>query len=507
MSKKITKVVIAGGGTAGWMTAAALSAVFEGTIQIQLVESEEIGTVGVGEATVPPILQFNQLIGIDEREFLKATQGTFKLGIEFVDWFEKGQRYLHPFGVFGGKLGPLAFHEYWQKAFLSGDAKSIEHYSLICQAAPKGKFSHPDNQGNSILSQMGYAYHFDASLYARYLRSVSEKRGVVRVEGKIKHVETDEKGLIRHLVLHSGQQVEAEFFIDCTGFRSLLLGQTCQVGYEDWSNWLPCNRAIAVPTENVEDPIPYTRATAYEAGWQWRIPLQHRVGNGYVYANDFITSEQAEEGLLNRLDGKALAEPRHLQFTAGVRDKIWQKNVVAIGLSAGFLEPLESTSIHLIQRGIARLIENFPDTEFSPILRQRYNRQVILEYNQIRDFIIMHYKLTQRDDSEFWRYCRDMSIPDSLQERFDLYQQSGRVYRIDEEMFNITSWTAVMHGQGLRAKDYVPVVDAFGYKKLCQEMDQIEHIITQATEQMLPHADYLAKYLATLQQEKEKTVA
>lgn len=502
MTAKISNVLIVGGGTAGWMTATALSSVFGDSININLVESDEIGTVGVGEATVPPILQFNQLAGIDEREFLAATNGTFKLGIEFVNWYEKGHAYLHPFGVYGAKLGPLAFHEYWQKAYLSGKAKDIEHYSLICQAAKKDKYNHPDYEGNSILSQMGYAYHFDAGLYAAFLREMCQKRGVTRIEGKIAQVQTDEKGFVNQVVLESGQSVDGDLFIDCSGFRALLLGQTCEVGYDDWSQWLPCNRAIAVPTENIKPPTPYTRSTAHEAGWQWRIPLQHRVGNGHVYAADFMEQAQAEQTLLNHLDAPILAQPRHLQFTAGVRDKIWHNNVVAIGLSAGFLEPLESTSIHLIQRGIARLLENFPDMGFSPLLMQRYNRQVILEYHQIRDFIIMHYKLTKRDDSEFWRYCRHMPIPDSLQERIDLYQQSGRVYRIDEEMFNVTSWLAVMHGQGLRARDYMPLADAYNEDKLSKELRSIENVIERASDDMLSHQAYLQQYLASTQKQK-----
>lgn len=497
MNRKIENVLIVGGGSAGWMAAAALAKTLDlNTVSITLVESEEIGIVGVGEATIPPILQFNRLVEIDEREFLKQTKATFKLGIEFVNWKEIGNRYLHPFGIFGANIGQLAFHEYWQRLYLNGDAKDISKYSVSCMAAPMNKFCHPNNDGNSPLSQLGYAYHFDASLYAGFLRKLSAKLGVVRVEGKVDRIKNNQNtGEIESIILESGEEIGADLFIDCTGFRSLLLGQNLGIGFRDWSHWLTCDRAIAVPTENTKELAPYTRSTAHEVGWQWRIPLQHRVGNGYVYSSRYLTDDAAHDILSENLQARLLAEPRQLKFKAGRRDRFWVKNCVAIGLSAGFLEPLESTSIHLIQRGIAKLLDYFPARDFNASLKDRYNKELIKEYHQVRNLVILHYKLNQRSDSEFWRYCQAMDIPQSLQHKIDLYQGSGRVYRDDNELFNVTSWVAVMHGQGLRAKSYHPLLDKIPADKLKAHLDEIEKLIAQTARKMPAQQAYLEKYL------------
>jgi len=498
MTDKIERVAIVGGGSAGWMTAAALAKTLDTrNISITLVESEEIGIVGVGEATIPPIQQFNRLLEIDERDFLRETKATFKLGIEFVNWKEQGSRYLHPFGTYGASVGSLAFHEYWQRLYLNGKAADISKYSLSCLAAPMNKFCHPTNDTGSPLSQLGYAYHFDASLYARYLRNLSNGLGVVRVEGKVERVEKNAlTGEIEHIGLQSGELIKADLFIDCTGFSSLLLGQNMGVGFREWSHWLPCDRAIAIPTENVDALASYTRSTAHNVGWQWRIPLQHRVGNGYVYSSPYLSDEEALEIIFNSLQGNELGEPRHLKFIAGRRNQFWVKNCVAIGLSAGFLEPLESTSIHLIQRGIARLLDYFPGRDFNTSLINRYNSQLIKEYQQVRDFLILHYKLNERSDSDFWRYCQSMDIPESLQHKIDLYSGSGRVYRDDDELFNVTSWIAVMHGQGLRAKNYHPLLDKAPIGKIKAQLDEIQLLVEQTANKMPIQQEYINEYIS-----------
>ena len=420
----IRKVVIVGGGTAGWMAAAAFSYLLDTSrTQITLIESEAIGTVGVGEATIPPILLFNQMLGIDEHEFLKRTQGTIKLGIEFRNWLRQGHSYFHPFGDFGTAIETVPLHHFWHRQKQAGlPTPDLFEFSLMAQSARHGRFMRPvtDNP-KSALAGIHYAYQFDASLYAAFLRQFAEERGVVRMEGKVARVHQHaETGFVESLTLDDGRELEGEFFIDCSGFRGVLIEQTLGAGYQDWSDWLPADRAVAVPCEKVSDPCPYTISTAHEAGWQWRIPLQHRTGNGHVYCSGFTDDQTALDRLMQNLDGRPLADPNPLRFVTGHRKAFWHRNVVALGLAQGFLEPLESTSIHLIQQGIARLMANFPDRSFSPAARRAYNERTLWEYERIRDFLVLHYTATERDDSAFWRHCKAIPHPEQLKEKIEL---------------------------------------------------------------------------------------
>src|SRR6187551_222020 len=390
---RIEKIVIVGGGTSGWMTAAALAKVLKNDYcQVRLIESEEIGTVGVGEATIPQIQLFNKLLDLDEDEFVRKTQGTFKLGIQFVNWTHIGHKYIHAFGDVGKDMEAIQFYHYWLKMSQLGKAEELGHYTISGVASDNGKFMRPFDAGNSPLSNIAYAFHFDAGLYARFLREYSEARGVVRTEGKVVNtILRADDGFIEAVHLESGERVEADFFIDCSGFRGLLIEQALKTGYEDWSHWLPCDRAWAVPCESVGDPIPYTRSTAHAAGWQWRIPLQHRTGNGHVFSSKFMSEDEARSILLGNLDGKPLAEPRLLKFVTGKRKKFWNKNCLAVGLASGFMEPLESTSIHLVQSTIARLMSFFPNKNFDKEDIDEFNRQADFEVEKIRDFLILHY--------------------------------------------------------------------------------------------------------------------
>ncbi len=491
----LRRIAIVGGGTAGWMAAAALARVLgpRGPA-ITLVESEEIGTVGVGEATIPPIQTFNALLGIDEDDFVRATGGTFKLGIEFVDWKRIGERYFHPFGVYGIDLGAVPFEALWRRLRRDGAAGPLSDYSICAAAARNGRFLRPQ-PGNTPLAHIGYAFHFDAALYARFLRSHAEAAGVVRREGRVVDVVLrPEDGFIDAVVLAGGDRIEADLFLDCSGFRGLLIDGALGAGLQDWSHWLPNDRAVAVPSAVTGPPTPYTRSTARAAGWQWRIPLQHRIGNGYVYAADHLSEDEATATLLANLDGPALAEPRTLRFRTGRRDTFWSRNCIALGLAGGFLEPLESTSIHLIQAGIARLLEMLPTRAFEPADTRRYNRLMAAEFDSVRDFLILHFHATERRDTAYWRRLADMPIPDSLAERLAIYRRTGRVYREADELFTKTSWLAVMDGQGLTADAHDPIADALAPADARAALDRIGSVVAAAASRMPPHEAFIARH-------------
>jgi tryptophan halogenase len=497
--RHLRDILIIGGGTAGWMAAAALAKVLGPGHSIRLIESDEIGIVGVGEATVPHLKLFNQILEIDEIEFVKQTQGTFKLGIEFVDWGRLGDRYIHGFGSIGHDYGLLPFYQYWLKLSRAGRSADIGAYSLNTHAAPRGKFmtSASDAPAHSPLANIAYAYHFDAGLYARYLRRYAEARGVQRTEGRVTDVRLRaEDGFIAGVKLQDGMELHADLYIDCSGFRGLLIEEALHTGYADWTHWLPCDRALAVPCENAGPPTPFTRSTARSAGWQWRIPLQHRTGNGYVYSSAHISDDEAAKTLLSNLDGRALGEPRKLRFTTGMRKKFWNRNCVALGLASGFMEPLESTSIYLIQSGIARLLNLFPDRDFSPVLIERYNAQAAFEFERIRDFLILHYFATERRDSSFWQYCGSMNIPEPLAETIRLFRDSGRFFRNAEEMFAITSWVQVMLGQHIVPRQYHPAVDLVPDQEIVGLADSVRKVVAACVDAMPTHAQFIAKHCA-----------
>ena len=497
----IEKVVIVGGGTAGWMSAAALAKIIGDMpdLRIELIESEEIGTVGVGEATIPQINLFNALMDIDERDFVRATYATYKLGIEFRDWTHIGHRYVHPFGHYGLDMLGIDFHHHWLKGQALGDPHPLGDYSLSVVAGLDGRFTHPrPDLPNSPLSRISYAFQFDASLYAKYLRRIAESRGVVRTEGRVVDVEQNgETGFVESLVLKDGRHVAGDLFIDCSGFRGLLIEQRLGAGFDDWSKWLPCDRALAVACERSADQQPLTRSTAHSAGWQWRIPLQHRTGNGYVYSSAHISDDEAATTLLANLDGKPLGDPRPLRFKAGHRKQAWVKNVVALGLAGGFLEPLESTSIHLVQTGIARLMTLFPTRQFDPLLIERYNRVTVEEYIDIRDFLVLHYSATQRDDSEFWNYCRTMDLPDGVVAKLEMFRSSGRIFREHDELFTETSWLAAMVGQGVRAKGYHPAAELLSDAETLKRLKHIREVVAETAAALPRQGDYIAQMCGT----------
>lgn len=488
----IRKILIVGGGTAGWMTAAALSHVLRGTVQIDLVESEAIGTVGVGEATIPPILLFNALLGIDENEFIRETRATFKLGIQFQDWHRQGHTYFHPFGQYGSRMDAASFHQYWLRLKAEGLDDDLDAYSPTAMAARLGRFSRPKGDPRSVDSQMAYAFHFDASLYAGFLRKRSERAGVKRHEGRISDVRLTDDGAIESVALEDGRVLDADFFIDCSGFRGLLIEGALKTGYEDWTHWLPCDRAVAMPCASAEAPAPYTRSIAMEAGWRWRIPLQHRTGNGYVYCSDHISDDEAQARLRGSLEGEALGEPNLLRFRTGRRRKAWNRNCLAIGLSSGFLEPLESTSIHLIQSGITRLLMSFPDTGFATADIDTYNRLSQLEYERVRDFVILHYHATERADTPLWRQVAAMDIPDSLRSKIEQFRSRGRVFRFEDELFQETSWIAVLLGQGVWPERPDPITEALPLDVTRDRLHRLRQIIREGVERMPTHEAFIA---------------
>ncbi len=490
---RIRRVVILGGGTAGWMSAAALSRSFGPAVSITLLESDEIGTVGVGEATIPTIHWFNELIGLDEADFLRATKATFKLGIEFVGWAAPGHRYFHPFGQYGAATPGVAFHHRWLKAQAEGLEVPLTDLSLAAALAAQGRFAKPVGDPRSILSTIGYAYHFDAGLYARYLRELSEGRGVRRVEGKLREAERDgATGRLTALTTMRGERLEGDLFLDCSGFRALLIGEALGEPFEDWSHWLPCDRAVAVPCARTAATTPFTRSTAREAGWQWRIPLQHRTGNGYVYASAHISDDAAAATLLANLDGEPLADPRMLRFTAGTRRRPWSGNVVAIGLSSGFLEPLESTSIHLIQSGIAKLLTLFPDRDCDPALAERFNQLFCRDMDGIKDFLILHYHATSGRAESLWQHCRTMPLPDTLVAREEQYRRSGRLILDSEELFREASWLAVLNGQGIAATGYNPLADTIEPAAIRAQVQQFADVVARAAPTLPMHDATLA---------------
>jgi tryptophan 7-halogenase len=491
----IRKIIIVGGGTAGWMAAAALSARLDRkAVEITLVESDEIGTVGVGEATIPHLAVFNSMVGINEDEFLAASQGTFKLGIEFVDWGEQGERYFHPFGPHGTDLRGVHFHQLYLSERKRRELPDVREWSMSAVAASLDRFARPPPDARLPLSQLAYAFHFDASLYARFLRTRAEADGVTRIEGKIVEVHLgNESGHVTGVTLADGQTIEGELFIDCSGFRGLLIEQTLGTGYEDWSRWLPCDRAVAVPTRLTGPLEPYVRCTARSAGWQWRIPLQHRMGNGLVYSSAHQSRENAEATLVANLEGEPLANPRHLGFMAGRRRMAWNANVVSLGLASGFIEPLESTSIHLIQMGITWLLALFPDRRFNPAERDEYNRQVAELTEDIRDFIILHYKATRREDSDFWNYCRTMDAPEKLASKLELWRSKGRIFREGAELFGTPSWVAVLLGQGIVPDEPEPAAEALDPAFVAEALDKMRLSYRAMAEQMPSHAEFIAK--------------
>ncbi len=491
-------IVIVGGGNAGWMTAAALAKVLQGRYRIRLVESDDIGTIGVGEATIPMIQLFNKVLEIDEHEFMRETQGTIKLGIEFVNWGRVGDRYMHGFGRFGQDLWTVPFDQYWHRMRAAGRARELAEYSINRMASRAHRFlrAQPD-MANSPLADIVHAFHFDASLYARYLRRYAESRGVQRVEGRIVDVLLrGSNGHVASVLLEDGTSVAGDLFIDCSGFRALLIEQTLHTGYEDWSHWLPCDRAIAVPCEPAARLTPYTRSTAHRAGWQWRIPLQHRIGNGHVFCSRHISEDEATATLLEHLDGQPLAEPRTIRFATGMRRQAWNRNVVAVGLAGGFLEPLESTSIHLIQTAIARLITFFPDRGFAAADIDEFNRQSRFEFERIRDFIILHYHLNQRDDSSFWVQCREMAVPEPLQRKIDLYRSRGRVVRDNNELFAEVAWLQVMDGQNLAPLSHHPLAGLIDDEEVHAYLENVRTVIEKCVDVMPAHEDYIRDHCA-----------
>ncbi|HEY9023633.1 MAG TPA: tryptophan halogenase family protein [Burkholderiaceae bacterium] len=497
--KALRKIVIVGGGTAGWMAAAPLSrALRQGaapSCEIVLVESPDIGTIGVGEATLPTIRFFNRSLGIDGDDFMRRTQATFKLGIEFRDWGRLGHRFFHGFGDFGPAIENRSSFMHWLRLARAGGMASYEDWSTATVMARANRFAPPQGGAPSAANGYSYAYHFDAGLYAAYLREYALQRGVQRAEGIVVDVHLrGADGFIEALVLADGRRIDGDLFIDCSGFRGVLIEGALHAGYDDWSDLLPCDRALAVPSARAGALVPYTMSTAKSAGWQWRIPLQHRTGNGHVYCSRFMSDDDAVRTLLDGLDTPALGDPRPLRFTTGRRRKAWVRNCVALGLAAGFVEPLESTSIQLIMDGVGRLIENFPDLDFAPQLADEYNRRIAFQYESIRDFIVMHYKLTARDDSAFWRHCAAMPIPDSLHHQIELFRSSGRVAIVDRDGFAEPSFISILFGLGVEPRAVDPFIERIDERALRTHFARLRSAIFGTVAGMPDHADYIARH-------------
>ena len=493
--KALRRIVIVGGGTAGWMAAAPLAQRVGRACEIVLVESPDIGTIGVGEATLPTIRFYNRSLGIDEADFVRRTQASFKLGIEFRDWGRVGHRFFHGFGDFGPAIDNRPSFMHWLRLARAGRMASYEDWSTATVMARANRFTPPQGGAPSAANGYSYAYHFDAGLYAAYLREYAIRHGAQRIEGTVVDVELRASdGFIDGLRLADGRRIDGDLFIDCSGFRGLLIEGALHAGYEDWSDMLPCDSALAVPSARAGALTPYTMSTAKPAGWQWRIPLQHRTGNGHVYCSRFMSDDEAARLLLAGLDTPALGDPRPLRFTTGRRRKTWLRNCVALGLAAGFVEPLESTSIQLIMDGVGRLIENFPDRDFAPCLADEYNRRIALQYESIRDFIVMHYKLTERDDSAFWRHCAAMTIPDSLKHQIELFRSSGRVAIVDRDGFAEPSFISILFGLGVVPQAWDPFVDRVDEQALRSHFARLRSAVAGTVAAMPDHADYIARH-------------
>ncbi len=483
------RIVIAGGGTAGWMTAAALARTLGEVIQLTLIESDAIGTIGVGESTIPPLVLYNRLLGIAEADFMRATQATFKLGIKFENWKDLGETYFHSFGAAGKDHWSAGFQHFWLHGLAQGHSHSYDDYCLELKAALESKFAHLPEE------RMNYAYQLDAGLYAAFLRRMAEGDGATRIEGKIGEVELDgESGNIAALRLEDGRRIEGDLFIDCTGFRALMIEGALKAGFDDWRSFLACDSAIAIQTSSVRPPVPYTRAIAHDAGWQWRIPLQHRQGNGIVYCSRFLDRDAALQRLFDSIEGERLVVPNFISYVTGVRRKQWHRNCIAVGLSGGFLEPLESTAIHLIQRAVLRIIRMLPAGAISERDIAEFNDQQLTDMEQIRDFLILHYKVTNRRDSPFWRECADREIPPSLEQKIELFRETGRVFRKNEELFSENSWAQVMMGQGIIPQSYHPVAAKLRAGELDKFLSSLRHGIADTVASLPAHHDYVARY-------------
>ena len=483
------RIVVAGGGTAGWMAAAAIARTMGHVVDLTLVESDAIGIVGVGESTIPPLALYNRLLGIDEVAFMRATQATFKLGILFDGWRDGADRYFHSFGLTGQDHWSAGFQHFWLNGLTRGHGESYDAYCLELKAALDGRFAHLPGEA------MNYAYQLDSTLYGRFLRQMAEKDGAKRVEGRIAAVELDgESGDIAALTLEGGRRIEGDLFLDCTGFRALLIEGALHAGFDDWTHWLPCDSAIAVQTRSVAPAVPYTRAMAHDAGWQWRIPLQHRTGNGIVWCSRYLDRDAALARLLGNVEGEVLTEPNHLKFTTGARRRQWHRNCIAIGLAGGFMEPLESTSIHLIQRAVLRLLRMLPAGPVSPRDIAEFNDQQFEDMAQIRDFLILHYKATNRRDSGFWRQCAGMAIPDSLHQKIELFRETGRVFRRHEELFAENSWVQVMMGQGIAPQSHHPIAARLGDDELGRMLATLRGNVARTVAGLPEHHAYVAHY-------------
>jgi len=493
----IRSIAIVGGGTAGWITAATLARFLPNLKgRIRLIESVEIGTIGVGEATIPPIVEFIRMLGVDENDVVRKTQATFKLGIEFKNWTRSGHSYIHPFGPTGFAKENVPFFPYWLRCWQGGKAAPLETYSLQAVAARRCKFMRPVPTSHSPLATITYALHLDASLFAAYLRTYAEARGVVRTEGKVRNVTSrSADGFIESITLESGERIEADFYIDCTGFRGLLIEGALKTGYEDWTRWLPCDRAVAVQCERTGPLASHTIATARNVGWQWRIPLQHRVGNGYVYCSQFLSDQAAQDVLASSLEGTALRDPLQLKFTTGRRRLFWNKNCLAVGLAAGFLEPLESTGIHLIQHGVLNLLRFLPDRNFRQADIDRYNSYFSFQYERMRDFLLLHYHRTEREE-DFWRHCRHIELPDSLRERLELFLGYGRILRDENELFTVQSWFHVLIGQNVLPAGYDPLADTLGYEQAQAALVEAQSAVTRCAARIPPHEAFIAQHCA-----------